>query len=41
MVWTRPDQHLVVTLERIGDGAGTPENTFRNPFQEAFLQAES
>jgi len=29
MVWTRPDGGgLVVTLERIGDGAGTPENTF-------------
>lgn len=29
MVWTRPDQGgLVVTLERIGDGAGTPPNTF-------------
>jgi hypothetical protein len=30
MVWTRPDQGgLVVTLERDGDGAGTPPNTFR------------
>ncbi len=30
MVWTRPDQGgLVVTLERVGDGAGTPLNTFR------------
>jgi hypothetical protein len=33
MVWTRPDQGgLVVTLGRIGDGAGTPPNTFRRPF---------
>lgn len=33
MVWTRPDRGgLVVTLERIGDGAGTPVNTFA-PFQ--------
>jgi len=32
MVWTRPDGGgLVVTLERIGDGAGTPTNTFRRP----------
>lgn len=32
MVWTRPDGGgLVVTLERIGDGAGTPPNTFRPP----------
>ena len=30
MVWTRPDGGgLVVTLERIGDGAGTPPNPFR------------
>jgi len=30
MVWTRPDLGgLVVTLDRIGDGAGTPANTFR------------
>jgi len=30
MVWTRPDLGgFTVTLERIGDGAGTPENTFR------------
>lgn len=30
MVWTRPDLGMmVVTLERIGDGAGTPANTFR------------
>jgi hypothetical protein len=29
MIWTRPDLGgLVVTLERIGDGAGTPINTF-------------
>jgi len=29
MIWTRPDLgELVVTLERIGDGAGTPHNTF-------------
>jgi hypothetical protein len=29
-VWTRPDQGgLVVTLERVGDGSGTPANTFR------------
>ena len=29
MVWTRPDRGgLVVTLERDGDGAGTPVNTF-------------
>lgn len=29
MIWTRPDLGgLVVTLERIGDGAGTPVNTF-------------
>jgi hypothetical protein len=33
MVWTRPDRGgLVVTLERIGDGAGTPPNTFA-PFE--------
>jgi hypothetical protein len=33
MVWTRPDRgDLTVTLERIGDGAGTPHNTFA-PFQ--------
>jgi hypothetical protein len=33
MIWTRPDRGgLVVTLERIGDGAGTPPNTFA-PFQ--------
>ena len=33
MIWTRPDLGgLVVTLERIGDGAGTPVNTFhRSP----------
>ena len=30
MVWTRPDLgQLTMTLERIGDGAGTPPNTFR------------
>ncbi len=30
MVWTRPDLGgLVVTLERAGDGSGTPANTFR------------
>ena len=29
MVWTRPDLGgLTVTLERIGDGVGTPHNTF-------------
>jgi hypothetical protein len=29
MVWTRPDLGgLVVTLERVGDGSGTPANTF-------------
>lgn len=28
MVWTRPDLGLVMTLVRIGDGAGTPHNTF-------------
>jgi hypothetical protein len=33
MIWTRPDLGLVVTLERIGDGAGTPPNTFPNPAQ--------
>ncbi len=33
MIWTRPDLGgLVVTLERAGDGAGTPANTFY-PFQ--------
>jgi hypothetical protein len=33
MIWTRPDRGgIVVTLERIGDGAGTPPNTFA-PFQ--------
>jgi hypothetical protein len=33
MIWTRPDGGgLVVTLERVGDGAGTPENTFQRPF---------
>jgi len=32
MVWTRPDGGgLVVTLERIGDGAGTPPNPFVLP----------
>ncbi len=32
MIWTRPDLGgLVVTLERIGDGAGTPVNTFHRP----------
>lgn len=36
MIWTRPDLGgLVVTLERIGDGAGTPENTFRRPGRPA------
>jgi hypothetical protein len=30
MIWTRPDGGgLQVTLERIGDGTGTPPNTFR------------
>jgi hypothetical protein len=29
MIWTRPDGGgMVVTLERIGDGAGTPPNPF-------------
>ena len=29
MIWTRPDGGgLVVTLERVGDGAGTPPNAF-------------
>jgi hypothetical protein len=33
MIWTRPDRGGIrVTLERIGDGAGTPPNTFA-PFQ--------
>jgi hypothetical protein len=33
LIWTRPDRGgLVVTLERDGDGAGTPVNTFF-PFQ--------
>jgi hypothetical protein len=32
MIWTRPDQGgLVVTLQHIGDGDGTPPNTFRRP----------
>jgi len=32
MIWTRPDGGgLVATLERIGDGAGTPLNTFYRP----------
>jgi hypothetical protein len=32
MIWTRPDGGgLVVTLERIGDGAGTPPNPFQPP----------
>ena len=32
MIWTRPDGGgLVVTLERIGDGAGTPPNPFEPP----------
>jgi hypothetical protein len=32
MIWTRPDGGgLVVTLERIGDGAGTPPNPFVPP----------
>lgn len=32
MVWTRPDGGgLVVMLERVGDGAGTPANTFLGP----------
>lgn len=32
MVWTRPDLGgQIITLERIGDGAGTPPNTFPNP----------
>jgi hypothetical protein len=32
MIWTRPDGGgLVVTLERVGDGAGTPPNPFRLP----------
>ena len=30
MVWTRPDLGgIEVTFERVGDGAGTPANTFR------------
>lgn len=28
MIWTRPDMMRVITLERIGDGAGMPRNTF-------------
>ena len=33
MVWTRPDGGgMVVTLERVGDGAGTPPNPFRRPW---------
>lgn len=32
MLWTRPDLgNLKVTLERIGDGSGTPPNPFPNP----------
>jgi hypothetical protein len=32
IVWTRPDLGgQIVILERIGDGAGTPPNTFPNP----------
>jgi hypothetical protein len=32
MIWTRPDLGgLVVTMERIGDGTGTPRNTFYRP----------
>jgi hypothetical protein len=32
MIWTRPDGGgMVVTLERIGDGAGTPPNPFGRP----------
>jgi hypothetical protein len=32
MIWTRPDGGgMVVTLERVGDGAGTPPNPFRLP----------
>jgi len=31
LVWTRPDLKLVIVLERAGDGAGTPPNTFPNP----------
>lgn len=32
LIWTRPDLGgQVITLERIGDGAGTPPNTFPNP----------
>ena len=37
MVWTRPDRgHLVTTLERVGEGAGTPRNTFA-PFQPNYV----
>lgn len=33
MIWTRPDRGgLVATLERIGDGEGTPPNTYA-PYQ--------
>ena len=36
MIWTRPDGGgLVVTLERIGDGAGTPPNPFRMAGRQA------
>ena len=32
IVWTRPDLGgQIVILERVGDGAGTPPNTFPNP----------
>lgn len=32
MVWTRPDLgNQTITLERIGDGSGTPPNPFPNP----------
>jgi hypothetical protein len=32
MIWTRPDGGgLVVTLDRVGDGAGTPPNPFPRP----------
>lgn len=31
LVWVRPDLRLEIVLERIGDGAGTPPNTFPSP----------
>ncbi len=36
VIWVRPDLGgLTVTLERIGDGAGTPRNAFRRPVPPA------